>query len=155
VRRTGSVALEADIILAKSTSPRYVFEDGQTGSPTRPQVSHNRRRNIPHPPTPELPRQLDSRVGYVEDSVEPRTTLEGIFTILSRLVKTVIQLGRRVRKDHRRTLWGTSRTVSNRERRWGSFSQACYRRRAITARHTSKLLIAWARIPGQRLPVFS
>ena len=34
-------------------------------------------------------------LGYVEDSVEPRTTLEGIFTIPSRLVKTVIQQGRR------------------------------------------------------------
>jgi len=33
--------------------------------------------------------------GYVEDSVEPRKTLKGVFTILSRLVKTVIQLGRR------------------------------------------------------------
>ena len=63
-------------------------------SQARPQTSHNRRRGILHPPTPELPRQLVSRVRYVEDSVEPRTTLEAIFTILIRLVKTVIQLGR-------------------------------------------------------------
>ena len=89
------MALEADIILAKSTSSRYVLEDGQTGSPTRPQASYNRRRNIPLPPTPELPRQLDSRVGYVEDSVEPRTTLEDIWTIVNRLVKMILQLGRR------------------------------------------------------------
>jgi len=154
VRRTGSVALEADIILAKSTSPRYVFEDGQTGSPTRPQVSHNRRRNIPHPPTPELPRQLDSRVGYlrIPSSRERRWKA---FSHPKQACQNGHSTRPQVRKDHRRTLWGTSRTVSNRERRWGSFSQACYRRRAITARHTSKLLIAWARIPGQRLPVFS
>ena len=34
-------------------------------------------------------------LGYVEDSVEPSTKLEAIFTVLSRLVKTVIQQGRR------------------------------------------------------------
>ena len=33
--------------------------------------------------------------GYVEDLGELRTTLEASFTIVSRLVKTVIQLGRR------------------------------------------------------------
>ena len=33
--------------------------------------------------------------GYVEDSVEPRTKLEGIFMIVSGLVKMVIQQGRR------------------------------------------------------------
>ena len=48
----------------------------QNGYPTRPQASHNRRRSFSHPPTPELPRQLVSRVGYVEDCDEPRTTFE-------------------------------------------------------------------------------
>ena len=52
-------------------------------------------------------------MGYVEDSGDPRTTLEA------------------------------------------SFHHPDYRRRAITAKHTSKLLMAWARMPGSRLPVFS
>jgi len=29
-----------------STSPYFFFADGQTGSPTRPQASHNRRRTL-------------------------------------------------------------------------------------------------------------
>jgi len=53
----------------------------QNGHPTRPQASYNRRRGLPHPPAPELPRQLVSRVGYVEDFDDPRTTLEASFTI--------------------------------------------------------------------------
>ena len=35
----------------------------------------SRRRSLPHPPSPELPRQLVSRVGYVEDFDGPRTTI--------------------------------------------------------------------------------
>ncbi len=35
-----------------------------------------------HPPTPELPRQLVTRVGYVEDLVELRTPLKASFSIL-------------------------------------------------------------------------
>jgi hypothetical protein len=54
----------------------------QNGHQTRPQASQNRRRTLPHPPTPELPRQLVSRVGYVEDFDEPRTTLGAVFTSL-------------------------------------------------------------------------
>lgn len=42
---------------------RSLFADGQTGFPTRPQVSRNRKRTFPHPLTPKLPRQLVSRVG--------------------------------------------------------------------------------------------
>jgi len=40
---------------------------------TRSQASRNRRRTFPYLPVPELPRQLVSRVGYVEDFDEPRT----------------------------------------------------------------------------------
>ena len=50
-------------------------------------------RIVPHPPAPELPRQLVSRVEYVEDSLEPRTKIGKRH--VSRLVKTVIQLGHR------------------------------------------------------------
>src|SRR5262245_31609523 len=37
---------------------------------------------LSHPPTAELPRQLVTRVGYVEDLVEPRTKLGARFNIL-------------------------------------------------------------------------
>jgi hypothetical protein len=48
-------------------------QGAQKGRPARPQVSRNRRRTFPHPPVPELPRQLVPRVGYVEHFDEPRT----------------------------------------------------------------------------------
>jgi hypothetical protein len=51
-------------------------EDAQKGGPARPQANRNRRRTFPHPPVPELPRQLVSRVGYVEDFDEPGTKHE-------------------------------------------------------------------------------
>ena len=65
--------------------------------------------------------------GYVEDSVEPRTKI------------------------------GKRRVLARRGWAGGmlAFSPSCYRRRAITAKHTSKLLMVWARMPGSRLPVFS
>ena len=47
-----------------------------------------RRRTLPHPPHPELPRQLVSRVGYVEDLFKARTKLEGFFSILPVLMLT-------------------------------------------------------------------
>ena len=45
----------------------------QKSCPARSQANQNRRCAFPHPPVPELPRQLVSRVGYVEDFDEPRT----------------------------------------------------------------------------------
>jgi hypothetical protein len=48
-------------------------QDAQKSCPARPQASRNRRRTFPHPPVPELSRQLVSRVGYAEDSEEART----------------------------------------------------------------------------------
>jgi hypothetical protein len=35
-----------------------------------------------HPPNPELPEQLFSQLGYVEDVCDPRTKLAGIFSSL-------------------------------------------------------------------------
>ena len=46
-------------------------------------------------------------------------------TIVSRLVKMVFQQGREASQTRRRTLRGTLRISTSRERRWGPFSQAC------------------------------
>jgi hypothetical protein len=42
-----------------------------------------------------------------------------------RVLKKVSQQGRSRRTGRRRTLWGTLRTCSRRERRWGAFSASC------------------------------
>ena len=58
------------------------LQDAQKGCPARPQPPNAPEAYLSHPPTPELPRQLVTRVGYVEDLVEPRTTLGARFNIL-------------------------------------------------------------------------
>ncbi len=76
------------------------------------------------------------------------------FVSLCRMVKMASSKARGEREPETYPS-GTLRIPSSRERRWKAFSPSCYRRRAITAKHTNKLLIAWARIPGNKLPVFS
>ena len=64
------------LLACESFYGRYVYHSRSK----LPQASQNRRRTLSHPPASELPGRLVSRVGYVEDFGELRTTLEAVFT---------------------------------------------------------------------------
>jgi hypothetical protein len=61
---------------------RPLPQDAQKDLPARPQPKNRPQAYPSSPAHPELPRQLVSRVGYVEDLFKARTKLGGFFSIL-------------------------------------------------------------------------
>ena len=81
-RRRAVLARENFYSLYLWPSRRTLPQDAQKALPARPQTKNRPQAYPSSPAHPELPRQLVSRVGYVEDLFKARTKLEGFFSIL-------------------------------------------------------------------------